>query len=223
MFKGQVQAGVVQRELGSLSTGGNFILPPHSTTVVQGVMPLGRVDFLPRQKGASRGQPEVDVDVDEQQFPYQGVSSKHAVLIPRPDGVMLQDLGSANGCWRNGERLNEHTLLPWEHLSNTIICLGAPCFTVRFMPLTEVFVRENEHKPKIGPIPMPTPWRFWMVIFGMFKRNPTGYVLVTGEKGEGVAAADDHEHTMMPGHGRSYFDQPLGDLLKGSPGGGSNP
>jgi diguanylate cyclase (GGDEF)-like protein len=38
------------------------------------------------------------------------VSRRHARLIVRPDGVRLEDLGSANGTWVNGERVREAEL-----------------------------------------------------------------------------------------------------------------
>ncbi len=39
------------------------------------------------------------------------VSSRHAAIITKPDGFMLQDLGSKNGTYLNGKRLEEDRLL----------------------------------------------------------------------------------------------------------------
>jgi two-component system, cell cycle response regulator len=41
----------------------------------------------------------------------EGVSRKHARLIREADGIMLTDLGSKNGTWVNGERVNKRKLV----------------------------------------------------------------------------------------------------------------
>jgi pSer/pThr/pTyr-binding forkhead associated (FHA) protein len=38
-------------------------------------------------------------------------SARHARLDPRPDGILVEDLGSTNGTFVNGERITSKTLL----------------------------------------------------------------------------------------------------------------
>jgi nitrite reductase (NADH) large subunit len=38
-------------------------------------------------------------------------SRRHAVLTPREDGVLIEDLQSSNGTWVNGNRIAEPTLI----------------------------------------------------------------------------------------------------------------
>jgi pSer/pThr/pTyr-binding forkhead associated (FHA) protein len=44
--------------------------------------------------------PECDLRIDE-----PGMSRMHARLLPTDDGLLLEDLGSANGCFLNGKRV----------------------------------------------------------------------------------------------------------------------
>ena len=44
--------------------------------------------------------PECDLRIDE-----PGMSRVHARLLPTDDGLLLEDLGSANGCFLNGKRV----------------------------------------------------------------------------------------------------------------------
>lgn len=39
-------------------------------------------------------------------LPHDGISRQHARLTPANDEVLLEDLGSANGTWLNGKRIN---------------------------------------------------------------------------------------------------------------------
>ena len=50
--------------------------------------------------------PNVDVT-----FPSPAVSRRHARLTREGEGYMLEDLGSSNGTYLNGERLSERRLL----------------------------------------------------------------------------------------------------------------
>jgi hypothetical protein len=58
---------------------------------------IGRVD----PDGGESG----DLDLTAHQAIDQGVSRRHALLIPAPDGLYLSDLGSTNGTWVNGSYL----------------------------------------------------------------------------------------------------------------------
>jgi transcriptional regulator with AAA-type ATPase domain len=44
--------------------------------------------------------------------PFPGVSRRHALLTPRPGGLLLTDLGSTNGLVRDGRRCDETLLTP---------------------------------------------------------------------------------------------------------------
>ena len=67
----------------ALSEGREFVLDTHPLT-------LGRA-------------PENDVRLDGDEF----ASSKHARIEPRRDGVWVEDVGSTNGTFVNGARLEE--------------------------------------------------------------------------------------------------------------------
>src|SRR5207249_9497409 len=45
------------------------------------------------------------------------VSSRHAALVRKPEGYLLQDLGSRNGTYVNGTRITGDTLRSEEHTS----------------------------------------------------------------------------------------------------------
>jgi pSer/pThr/pTyr-binding forkhead associated (FHA) protein len=72
-----------------------------------------------------------------------GVSRSHALLVEQPDGYYIEDKGSSNGTWVNGERVKRARL---RHLD--VITLG------RFAEL--VFVaRETDVAAKGAPFPAP--------------------------------------------------------------------
>ncbi len=55
----------------------------------------------------SEGQPIMpDIDLSPYQAYANGVSRLHAVIKRGPDGIALMDLGSANGTFLNGKRMN---------------------------------------------------------------------------------------------------------------------
>lgn len=55
----------------------------------------------------SEGQPIMpDIDLSPYQAYANGVSRLHAVIKRGPDSIVLMDLGSANGTYLNGKRLN---------------------------------------------------------------------------------------------------------------------
>lgn len=71
----------------------------------------------------SEGQPIMpDIDLTPYQAYASGVSRLHAVVKREGDRVMVMDLGSSNGTYLNGRRLNPHT----EELLNhgDVIALG---------------------------------------------------------------------------------------------------
>ncbi len=60
------------------------------------------------------------------------VSSRHAAIMAKPDGFVLQDLGSKNGTYVNGERLNADRLL----VDGDVIGFGAKGPALEFHEVT---------------------------------------------------------------------------------------
>ena len=90
-------AGLVQqtpRTTGALIVLKSPALPAGSTVEVSAPTRFGR--------GAENA-----VQLDSDEF----VSSRHAVLEPRPDGVWVEDVGSTNGTFVNGARVTTARLL----------------------------------------------------------------------------------------------------------------
>jgi pSer/pThr/pTyr-binding forkhead associated (FHA) protein len=71
----------------------------------------------------SEGQPIMpDIDLTPYQAYASGVSRLHAVVKRDPDRVVIMDLGSSNGTYLNGRRLNPHTEEMLKH--GDVIALG---------------------------------------------------------------------------------------------------
>ena len=43
-------------------------------------------------------------------------SRRHAEIVCRPDGFTIHDLGSTNGTWVNGRRVEDHALQPGDRI-----------------------------------------------------------------------------------------------------------
>jgi len=71
----------------------------------------------------SEGQPIMpDIDLTPYQAYASGVSRLHAVVKREGSQVAVMDLGSSNGTYLNGRRLNPHTEEPLSH--GDIVALG---------------------------------------------------------------------------------------------------
>jgi hypothetical protein len=71
----------------------------------------------------SEGQPIMpDIDLTPYQAYASGVSRLHAVVKRDTDRVVIMDLGSSNGTYLNGRRLNPHTEEELKH--GDVIALG---------------------------------------------------------------------------------------------------
>lgn len=71
----------------------------------------------------SEGQPIMpDIDLTPYQAYASGVSRLHAVVKREASRVLVMDLGSSNGTYLNGRRLNPHTEEPLNH--GDIVALG---------------------------------------------------------------------------------------------------
>jgi len=68
------------------------------------VFPLHGTTVIGRQEGC-----DIHINSDE-------ISRRHAELRPTPDGVMVEDLGSANGTWINDRRINREMLKAGDEL-----------------------------------------------------------------------------------------------------------
>nr|PZN84971.1 MAG: hypothetical protein DIU54_10690 [Acidobacteriota bacterium] len=55
-------------------------------------------------------------DDNHLQIARPGVSRRHAVIMAAASGFVIQDLGSQNGVFVNGERVGEHTLKDGEQI-----------------------------------------------------------------------------------------------------------
>ncbi len=55
--------------------------------------------------------PECDLRIDE-----RGISRQHARMVPSADGLDIQDLGSANGCFINGKRVQHGHAAPGDEI-----------------------------------------------------------------------------------------------------------
>jgi predicted component of type VI protein secretion system len=55
---------------------------------------------VPALAGTTVGRDDCDVVLTDPE-----VSRRHAVLVARSDGLAIEDLGSTNGTWVNGERI----------------------------------------------------------------------------------------------------------------------
>ncbi len=89
----------------------------------EGVWVLGR--------RTSSTQGRVDIDLSPFDALPLGVSRVHAEVAVRPDGVFVTDLGSTNGTWVNGVRLQPHAPHLLRH--GDMLALGKLIFQV-FIP-----------------------------------------------------------------------------------------
>jgi hypothetical protein len=86
------------------------------------VLPLGERNEFTLGR-VSEGQPIMpDVDLSPYQAYASGVSRLHAVIKREADRVLLMDLGSSNGTYVNGKRLNPNV----EHMlgNGDVVALG---------------------------------------------------------------------------------------------------
>ena len=67
---------------------------------------------LPVDRRLVLGRGEADVTIDDPQ-----ISRRHAIVRPVGGGLEVEDLGSLNGTWVNGERITSvHVLVPGDVL-----------------------------------------------------------------------------------------------------------
>lgn len=106
----QVQVQVKRAEEGDDGrTKVRQALPKYMLRGVSGVtfgkvFPIHGTTVIGRQEGV-----DIQIISDE-------VSRRHAELRPTPEGVMIEDLGSANGTWINDRRVTREMLKPGDEL-----------------------------------------------------------------------------------------------------------
>lgn len=88
-------------------------------------------------------QPDCDIPV-----PAEEVSRQHVRLKITPEGVHVEDLGSANGTYINNKRVQSGLLAPGEELRLD---------TVRFLLLTPGMDARQQSAPSRAPEPVPAP------------------------------------------------------------------
>lgn len=86
-------------------------------------------------------------------IPLANVSRQHCEIAKDPEGVVIRDLGSANGTYINGQRVQEHRVKPGDVLS-----LGSVVFVFRIDGEPETIdasaiVRNGAQKPASDPTP----------------------------------------------------------------------
>ena len=82
-------------------------------------------------------------------IPSEEISRRHAQVKPTPVGLMVEDLGSSNGTYINGQRVQQGLLKPGEELrlDNIRFLLVAPGAQV---PATSTLAKGNEPAAKKG-------------------------------------------------------------------------
>jgi pSer/pThr/pTyr-binding forkhead associated (FHA) protein len=107
------------------------------TARLVGWMPsIGRLNAVVRESARVGATPDNDVVVR-----VDGVSRTHAALTQQPDGYYIEDKGSKNGTWLNGERITRARL---RHLD--VVTLG------RFAEV--VFLERDADVPEPPPPPL---------------------------------------------------------------------
>ena len=94
--------------------------------------------------------PECDLRIDE-----RGMSRQHARVIPVADGLEIQDMGSANGCFINGKRVQQGHAAPGDEIG----------FDTQRFRLVAPGQAEQVHAVPRGEAgsKAPSPWR-WLLL-----------------------------------------------------------
>ena len=71
-------------------------------------------------------------------LPSKMVSRNHARLLIGPNGIIVEDAGSTNGCFVNGEQVKQHLM----H-DNDVLELGDLRYRLRLRPSRDTAVRAN--------------------------------------------------------------------------------
>lgn len=114
--------------------------------------PIGKAFVLGRGDHDQQNFP--DLDLTPHMGQALGVSRQHARLLAKNNRVMLEDLGSVNGTFINGQVINPH--MPYRLYEGDVITLGQLQLQVHFVVKpsasdeTQVGIEENLNVPHIA-------------------------------------------------------------------------
>ncbi|MDQ3057676.1 MAG: FHA domain-containing protein, partial [Pseudomonadota bacterium] len=92
--------------------GATTIRPVMPKYVLRGVSGIGFGRSYPVVGTTVIGRaPECELRIDE-----RGISRQHARMVPSADGLNIQDLDSANGCFINGKRVRDGYAVPGDEI-----------------------------------------------------------------------------------------------------------
>lgn len=83
----------------------------------------------------------------------EGISRRHARVTVSEEGVTVEDLGSSNGSFLNGEAITEAVVLN----SNSVLVLGADAIRIRLAGVTAAAEVAGTMPPSAAPEPEPAP------------------------------------------------------------------
>lgn len=118
----------IDNELSKTSTRQEPVSTPVNSWISLHLMDSGKILPLASRNEftlgrLSEGQPIMpDIDLTPYQAYASGVSRLHAVVKRDPERVMVMDLGSSNGTYINGRRINPHVEESLSH--GDILALG---------------------------------------------------------------------------------------------------
>lgn len=127
--------------------GATAVRPSVPRFVLRGVSgeTFGRTYPIPGPTTVGRA-PECNLRMDE-----PGLSRMHARLLPTDDGLLLEDLGSTNGCFLNGRRVLRGEARPGDEVGFD---------TLRFRLVAPG--QSGSHAEDAAPARRPSPW--WWVL-----------------------------------------------------------
>lgn len=125
-------------------------------------------------------------------------SSRHARIVPRGDGWTIEDLGSKNGTFVNGVRVNSPANLP----DGAQLSMGGHLMVFRLVTAPEREALEAEAERPLGPIATRSPRL--AVLCGKLQRLATtqAELLLSGETGVGKEVYARAVHEVSARRGR---------------------
>ena len=148
--------------------------------------PDGEIVKCDRELVIGRGDADVVVDDAE-------ISGRHAVVRPLPDGIEVEDLGSLNGTFVDGERIT----VPTELRPGATLTLGVTSFALEVGPPSDAPALSARDDTAVREVPRrrrpPRPAPGWTA-----GRWATGR-WATGRGAAGDGAADPHADEDPPG------------------------
>ena len=127
------------------------------------------------------------------------VSRRHALLSSRPDGWWIQDLGSANGTFVNGERVSRAPLITGDivHFADAAYRFGGE--DLQPVPRLEL---SSARSRKLGPR--------GLIVTGLATLSLVGLALLILVPGRSLPVGPDTTGRLAAWSGNDLFDQPQG-------------